>query len=219
MSGENKMTNKIQNKIKKGIAVALMPLVIGTACYAGMPTAFRPVVMGAVFNTIQTGAHKKPRELSNYAKLADYVQNNADKVQRIHEEINGETIIDGKVYTVQKGNMEIKSYPNDLVIAVKDSSDTAKVLYDYGTDGTLDLIVSGKDVEAEDFYKVTPEMIKTAKYVANISGYQSAGSKWTDDSVKKIYAESMSKDEKSKFNEFYDGLAKIVLESLKEETK
>ena len=60
---------------------------------------------------------------------------------------------------------------------------------------------------------------KNGNLLANISGYQSAGSKWTDDSIKKIYAESMSKDEKSKFNEFYDGLAKIVLDSLKEETK
>ena len=182
------MTNTIQNKIKKGIVMALIPLVIGTVAYAGQ---------------------KEAKELASYA------QNNADKVQHIREEINGETIIDGKVYTAQKGGIEVKSYPNDLVIAVKDSSDTARVLYDYGTDGTLDLIVSGKDVEADDFYKVTPEMIKTAKYVAEISGYQPIGSKWIDDSVKKIYAEHMSKAEKSKFNEFYDGLAKIVLDSLK----
>jgi hypothetical protein len=189
---KQKMTNTKQNKIKKGIIMALIPLVIGTAAYAGQ---------------------KEAKELASYA------QNNADKVQHIREEINGKTVIDGKVYTAQKGGIEVRLYPNDLVMAVKDSSDTAKVLYDYGTDGTLDLIVSGKDVEADDFYKVTPEMIKTAKYVEDISSYQSAGSKWTDDSIKKIYAESMSKDEKSKFNEFYDGLAKIVLDSLKEETK
>ena len=183
------MKNPLQNKIKKGIIMALTPLVIGTAAYAGQ---------------------KESRELANYA------QNNADKIQHIRQEINGETIVDGKVYTSQKGGIEVRSYPDDLVIAFKESSDTAKVLYDYGTDGTLDLIVSGKDVEVDDFYKVTPQMIKTAKYVEDMSGYQSTGSKWTDDSVKKTYFENLSKDEKSKFNKFYDGIAQIVLEILVE---